>query len=155
MRFPQSAKDWRPTWARRFPRRRQPLLREVVAHLHRLRVSTLDSFFGQVAGCHGLELALPPRWGIAPETVDVRQRDDAIQYVFREESQQDLLTLLALLEQGDTTRASLNRLGESLTTSTSFFAQPPPTPGRRSTGRKPLNDDALSVLIEPLPGTEV
>ncbi|MEE3220271.1 MAG: UvrD-helicase domain-containing protein, partial [Planctomycetota bacterium] len=36
------------------------LLIRLTRSLHRLRISTLDSFFSQVAGTFGLELGLPP-----------------------------------------------------------------------------------------------
>ncbi len=40
------------------------MLRQMLRQLHRLRVSTLDAFFAQLAGSFSLELGLPPGGGL-------------------------------------------------------------------------------------------
>ena len=60
------------------------MLREMVRHLHRLRVSTLDSFFVQIAQSFSLELGLPAGWEIAEEIADQVLRAEAIRTVLQE-----------------------------------------------------------------------
>ena len=62
------------------------MLREMIRHLHRLRVSTLDSFFVQIAQSFSLELGLPPGWEIAEEIADQALRAEAIRTVLQNES---------------------------------------------------------------------
>ncbi len=81
------------------------LLAKLIRNLHRLRISTLDSFFVQIAGSFGLELGLPPGWAIVDEVADQRLRSLAIQDVLAEGSLSELLTLLHLLNKGDVSRA--------------------------------------------------
>ena len=61
------------------------MLREMIRHLHRLRVSTLDSFFVQIAQSFSLELGLPPGWAIAEEIADQALRAEAIRTVLQSE----------------------------------------------------------------------
>jgi ATP-dependent helicase/nuclease subunit A len=81
------------------------LLCKLIRNLHRLRISTLDSFFVQIAGSFGLELGLPPGWAIVDEVADQRLRSLAIQDVLSEGNVSELLTLLHLLNKGDVSRA--------------------------------------------------
>lgn len=81
------------------------LLAKLIRNLHRLRISTLDSFFVQIAGSFGLELGLPPGWTIVDEVTDQRLRSLAIQDVLAEENTSEVLTLLHLLNKGEVARA--------------------------------------------------
>lgn len=81
------------------------LLAKLIRNLHRLRISTLDSFFVQIAGSFGLELGLPPGWTIVDEVTDQRLRSLAIQDVLAENNVSEVLTLLHLLSKGEVTRA--------------------------------------------------
>ncbi|HEX5447207.1 MAG TPA: UvrD-helicase domain-containing protein, partial [Pirellulales bacterium] len=85
------------------------LLESLVRNLHRLRISTLDAFFAQIATSFGLELGLPPGWRIIEETADQRLRTEAIQAVLAgdgsEADEQDIRLLLSLLTKGEATRS--------------------------------------------------
>ena len=89
------------------------LLAKLIRSLHRLRISTLDSFFVQIAGSFGLELGLPPGWAIVDEVADQRLRSLAIQDVLAEGNVSELLTLLHLLNKGDVTRAVSEQIRRS------------------------------------------
>jgi ATP-dependent exoDNAse (exonuclease V) beta subunit len=80
------------------------LLVSVVRSLHRLRVSTLDSFFNKLASTCSLELGLPLGWNIADELVDARLRDRAIAACLAGTSPGPILTLLNMLSRGESTR---------------------------------------------------
>ncbi|MBI4332546.1 MAG: UvrD-helicase domain-containing protein [Chloroflexi bacterium] len=61
------------------------LLGKLLRHLHRLRVSTLDSFFVQIAGRLTLDLGLPIGWQIAEEIADRRLSADALRMLLSED----------------------------------------------------------------------
>ena len=80
------------------------LLKTLMQQLHRLRVGTLDSFFGQIARSFSLDLGLPPGWRIVEELDDAALRSEAIETVLQREDPQDLRTLLNLLTKGEAVR---------------------------------------------------
>jgi ATP-dependent helicase/nuclease subunit A len=82
---------------------RQSLVR-VIRNLHRVRVGTLDSFFGQVAHSFSLEVGLPPRWGIVDERVDSALRRRALEQLLADNFSRDSLTLVHLLTKGEASR---------------------------------------------------
>lgn len=77
------------------------ILSELVANLHRLEISTLDSFFNRVAKAFALELRLPPSWDIVDEQQIKRMNDEAIQKVLRNDS---VINMLHMLSKGEATR---------------------------------------------------
>ncbi len=81
------------------------VLAKIIRNLHRLRISTLDSFFVQIAGSFGWELGLPPGWSIVDEVTDQRLRSLAIQEVLSEDNVSEVLTLLHLLNKGEVSRS--------------------------------------------------
>lgn len=81
------------------------LLRHLLVGLHRLRISTLDSFFAQVARGLSLELDLPPGWRILDELEDAALRDEALEEVLRRGKTADLMSLTHLLTKGDASRS--------------------------------------------------
>ena len=81
------------------------LLRQVLQNLHRLQISTLDSFFGQLAGSMSLELGLPPGWRIVDELEDARLRDAAIARMLNSNSGSDVTRLLHLMAKGEVRRS--------------------------------------------------
>ncbi|MFT7633974.1 MAG: ATP-dependent helicase/nuclease subunit A, partial [Mariniblastus sp.] len=77
------------------------ILHDLLGNLHRLEISTLDSFFNRVAKAFALELRLPPNWEIVDEQEINRMQDTAIQAVLRNES---VIDLLHMLSKGEATR---------------------------------------------------
>ena len=71
------------------------VLHELLRNLHRLEISTLDSFFNRVAKAFSLELGLPPTWDIVEEQQMKRLYDQAIQAVLRNDSPINLLHMLS------------------------------------------------------------
>ncbi|MFM2095028.1 MAG: ATP-dependent helicase/nuclease subunit, partial [Planctomycetota bacterium] len=76
---------------------------------HRIRISTLDSLFTQLATTHSLELGLPPGWRILEDLDDQQLRQRAIEESLREDADRDIPRLLHLMTQGEVDR-SVNRL---------------------------------------------
>jgi ATP-dependent exoDNAse (exonuclease V) beta subunit len=91
-------------------RRCLTLLKTLLHHPHRIHVSTLDSFFAQVATVLALELHLPVGWQIVDEIDDQRLRAEALQALLSAASIAELLTLLRVLSKGDATRSVQQQL---------------------------------------------
>lgn len=132
------------------------LLETLVRNLHRLRISTLDAFFAQIATSFSLELGLPPGWRILEETADQRLRTEAIQAVLAgdgtDTGASDIRTLLHLLTKGEATRSISDQIRTLVnglhtlfleTSSAAWKALPRPT---RSTQAK--IDAVISALEE-------
>ena len=77
------------------------LLGRLIQHLHRLRVSTLDAFFAQLAGSFSLELGLPPGWRIVEELHDAYLRSEAIEVMLSSNSSRDVEQLVHLMAKGE------------------------------------------------------
>ena len=81
------------------------LLETMLRHLHRLQISTLDSFFAQLAGSFALELGLAPGWRIVDEDVEERLRHEAVRSLLAKGRRRDLAALLRLLARGQVRRS--------------------------------------------------
>ncbi len=73
----------------------------LLKNLHRLEISTLDSFFNRVAKVFSLELGLPPTWDVVEEQQIEVLRDAAVQHVLLNDQ---IETLLNLMAQGESDR---------------------------------------------------
>ena len=73
----------------------------LLKNLHRLEISTLDSFFNRVAKVFSLELGLPPTWDVVEEQQIEVLRDVAVQNVLLNDQVE---TLLNLMSQGESDR---------------------------------------------------
>jgi len=77
----------------------------LVRRLHRIRVSTLDSFFIEMARAFGLELGLPPGWQVVDTIDDDALRDEAIRVLLRDGATTDVVRLMHLLTKGEASRS--------------------------------------------------
>ncbi|QDU38877.1 ATP-dependent helicase/nuclease subunit A [Maioricimonas rarisocia] len=98
------------------------MLRRLTHHLHRVRVSTLDSFFSQIATSFTLELGLPPGWRIIDEFEAVQLRERAIETVLQEGDRGDLTQLMHLLTRGEATRRVSDLIHDTVTNFEGVFA---------------------------------
>jgi len=93
------------------PRRRWGLLlRRLAAHLHRLQVSTLDSFFVSAARAFSLELGIPPRWRIGDEPTLRRLESEALEEVLRSTERGEILELIRAVLSGEADRGVQGRV---------------------------------------------
>ncbi|MFH2000098.1 MAG: UvrD-helicase domain-containing protein [Planctomycetota bacterium] len=83
-------------------------LRKMLCHLHRLRISTLDSFFLQIAGSFSLELGLPPGWRIMDDFTHGQLQSEAIQVLLQKAETSELTRLMHLIQRTEASR-SVNR----------------------------------------------
>ncbi|MCC6509135.1 MAG: UvrD-helicase domain-containing protein, partial [Pirellulaceae bacterium] len=80
-------------------------LRRVTRQLHRFRVSTLDSFYAQIARTFSLELHLAPGWSAIDPVREAAVRMQAIQRMLDHSDQKTLNSLVKMLAKGDTKRS--------------------------------------------------
>ena len=96
--------QWLPV-ASLSPARCHDMLRQMLRHLHRLRVSTLDAFFAQLAGSFSLELGLPPGWRIVEELHEKYLRSEAIERTLQGNSTREVQRLVHLMAKGTAQRS--------------------------------------------------
>ena len=100
-------------------------LSRLCSHLHRFRVSTLDSFYSQLAKSFALELKLPPGWTL----LDTAQEDllvrDAITQLFDHIDHQQLRTLVSQLSKGMAVRGVRVEVENLITDAYELFRQAP------------------------------
>ncbi|HWB08112.1 MAG TPA: UvrD-helicase domain-containing protein [Pirellulales bacterium] len=136
------------------------VLEAFVHHLHRLHISTLDSFFAQIARSFDLELGLPPGWRIVEESVDGQLKNEAIQAVLAERDPQEgdlphepapfTLTLLHLLTKGEATRTVGQQLRSLVNGLHGLYLETAPEAWDRLPRPPRLTDDKLALAIEAL-----
>jgi len=79
-------------------------LHRLLRHLHRLRIGTLDSYFGHLARAFAPEIGLPPAWRVVDPVEETELRDAALQRVLAHEQTADLVSLAQLLTKGEASR---------------------------------------------------
>ena len=115
--------------------------------LHRIRVSTLDSFFGQIAGSCSLELGLPPGWRMLDELEDSALRDEAIAHVLTNDQGNALKTLLPLLTKGDANRGVSHLLRSQIDDVYSIYSETDATAWSKLPRRTPLPERDILDLV--------
>lgn len=126
------------------------LLQTAMHNLHRLRVSTLDSFFAQVARSFGLELGLPPGWQIVNELDDERLRSEAIDAVLGQGEVSELRTLISLLTMGEATRGVSQLVRDTVKGLYDVFLETEEDAWQKVPRFKPLDEVDLAVVLDDL-----
>jgi ATP-dependent helicase/nuclease subunit A len=81
------------------------LLRDVVSELHRLNISTLDSFFVRAVSSFADDVALPQGWTIADTPTAERVRAEALHQILDTADVAELIELVRGLEAEDAARS--------------------------------------------------
>ena len=89
-------------------------LRTVTASIHRLRVSTLDSFFAQVARTFSLEMGLPTGWSPMDPTMEPIFQLQAIGELVDRHDRKTLMTLVRMLAKGESSRRVAEEIGRTV-----------------------------------------
>lgn len=79
-------------------------LRRVAGQLHRFRVSTLDSFFAQIARTFSLEMMLPPGWSALDPVQEPVMQMQAVQDMLDSHDRKTLVNLVRMLAKGESQR---------------------------------------------------
>jgi len=123
------------------------VLHDLLKNLHRLEVSTLDSFFNRVAKVFSLELGLPPVW----EIVDIQQMNRlhqrAIETVLRDES---VISLLHMISKGTVGRRVASLVSDLVQDQYQIFRESGPEPwdALKQTGKFLTEAQMESVLLQ-------
>lgn len=131
------------------------VLRKLTTDLHRLRVSTLDSFFLQVAQTMSLELGLPPAWQIIDQSDNQRMQHEALATLLDETEYETLVSLVHLLAKGEVHRGVYELLSETIQSMYDMFLSTPSESWRRLKHLRRLSDDELAIHYERLQGFSV
>lgn len=131
------------------------LLKTATHNLHRLRVSTLDSFFAQIARSFGLELGLPPGWQIADELDDERLRSEAIDAVLGRDDVSELRALISLLTMGEATRGISQLVRDAVSGLYGVFLETDEAAWQKVPRVKPLNVVELAEVLDDLREVEM
>lgn len=126
------------------------LLESLVRRLHRLRISTLDSFFAQIATSFSLELGLPPGWRIVEASADDRLRSEAIRAVLAEGDARTALALLHLLTKGEATRSVSDQIRDLVNGLHGLYLETPAEAWRRLPRPPRLSEADLSAALAAL-----
>ncbi len=118
--------------------------------LHRLRVSTLDSLFAQIARSFGLELGFPFGWQIVDELFDKRLRSRAIDAVLTSGDGAQLRTLVHLLTKGEATRSISTLIRDTVNELYDLFQDTAQEAWHKVPRYKPLDEGQLTAAIEEL-----
>jgi len=135
-------------------RRRLPQLQRLCRSLHRVAISTLDSFFARIASCFRLELDLAPETLITHDADPIVQelRLDAVDAVLADEDVGVLITLMRRLHH-DHARQSVARAlaGTVASLETTYRQAPDPALWNRLEFEdQRINEDRRRRLVELL-----
>jgi ATP-dependent exoDNAse (exonuclease V) beta subunit len=90
-------------------------LRRVTASIHRLRVSTLDSFFAQVARTFSLDMGLPSGWSSMDPVREPQAQMQAISDLLDNHERKTLIDLIRMLAKGESTRKVSDEIRNTVT----------------------------------------
>ncbi|MCS7047259.1 MAG: UvrD-helicase domain-containing protein, partial [Gemmataceae bacterium] len=130
------------------------LLRRAVRHLHRLRISTLDSFHVRLAGTFSLELGLPAGWTIGEETDDAALRQQALERFLETERPDTLLRLYERLTCGATTQGIAKELLQLVSRLYDIARDSPAETWQRITVPPGLSETRVAELLTALEAAE-
>ena len=81
------------------------LTEKLLQNIHRLRVSTLDSLFTQLAKSFPFELSLPAAWRLSDEIEEVWLRERAVEMMIAQLDQAEIASLMSMLGKGEIRRS--------------------------------------------------
>lgn len=131
------------------------LLRNMLTNLHRLRVSTLDAFFVQLARSFSLELGLPPGWQVIDEIDDVRLRLETGRAMLRRAETNDVVRLMQLLGKGDVGRKVTDEILSLVAALYPMFLESDEEAWKRLQRRETLSESQIAEAIEQVARVEL
>lgn len=132
------------------------MLRQLLRHLHRLRICTLDAFFAQLAGSFSLELGLPPGWHIVEEVHDRYLRGEAIAGTLRGDTQhadqatREVERLIQLMAKGESQRSVSELVRSTVTKLYDLYMETDVTAWQRIPRPGLLTDVELEATLDEL-----
>ncbi|MFK7737352.1 MAG: PD-(D/E)XK nuclease family protein [Pirellulaceae bacterium] len=96
-------------------------LRRTTRSIHRFRISTLDSFFAQVARSFSMELGLPYGWQAMDPAEEPLLQMQAIGAMLENQPQKTLLDLVRMLTKGESTRRIAQEISSTVSSGLAAF----------------------------------
>jgi ATP-dependent exoDNAse (exonuclease V) beta subunit len=118
--------------------------------LHRLRISTLDSFFSQLARAYAFELRLPGGWQMMDPQREIAIRQQAIQSLLDQHDPVQLRTLLNLLGKGEYSAGILREIENTVENGASLAGITTADAWENPSVPKPPGDGELEAAIAAL-----
>ncbi len=128
----------------------QDMLWQMLRQLHRLRVSTLDAFFAQLAGSFSLELGLPPGWRIVDELQERYLRSEAIQRTLQGDSTREVQRLVQLMAKGTAQRSVSELVRDTVDKLYDLYMATDAQAWHQIPQPRPLRDETLASLVQEL-----
>jgi len=100
-------------------------LARLCSHLHRFRVSTLDSFYSQLAKSFALELRMPPGWTLLDTPQEELLKREAITQLFDTIEHRHLRELISQLSKGQAVRGVRVEIENVINDAYELFRQAP------------------------------
>lgn len=126
------------------------ILQRLTQQLHRVRISTLDSFFAQLAGSHALELGLPSGWRILDPTEVDQLKEMALEQMLREGNQSELIQLMHMLDKGDSSRSVSGLMRQTVDDLYQVYLDSPAEAWDRFPNHQFLSQERRLELIEQI-----
>lgn len=123
-------------------------LRRVTRQLHRFRVSTLDSFYAQIARTFSLELRLAPGWSAVDPVREAAVRMQAIQRMLDRSDQRTLTSLVKMLAKGETKRSVAREIEETVQGGYAYFRAAEPEAFSNLAVPTSPSEDALAEALD-------
>ncbi len=128
------------------------MLRVLIRRLHRVRVSTLDAFFIDVAKTFSLELSLPLGWEIVEESTDAALRERAVFRLLQEGERSETIRLMYQLNQGDVGRALSEQISRTVGDLYTLYQDSTPAAWGRLARRRVPEEDQIQGAIGAIEG---
>ena len=123
--------------------------------MHRLHISTLDSFYAKIARSFSLELELPAGWQIVNEITERNLRAEAIRILLQNESTDDVLKLMHLLSKGEASRSVSEQIAGQVDALYEIYLEAPENAWHMLQRKKQLSSSELMAAIEVLTTTSL
>ena len=131
-------------------------LAKLVRNIHRLRVSTLDSFFQQIAGNLSLELGMPAGWLIMEEDDRSPLLLEGIRTLLKQLGKDKAVELMQLLFKGETRSTVTREINALLKDLAAVYGESTPEAWRQLQHRaKQLSADEIERLVDALEKAEI
>ena len=131
-------------------------LARLVRSIHRLRVSTLDSFFQQIAGNLRLELGMPADWRIMEADDRSPLLFDGIRDLLAQLGKDKTVELMHLLFKGETRSTVTREINTLLTDLAMVYDESRPEAWQQLHHRaQPLDNDEIARLVHLLEKAEI
>jgi len=118
--------------------------------LHRLRVSTLDSFFARLATSYTLELGLPPGWTILDDLEDDVLRRQAVEQILSRQETADTRRIAGLIAKGDSGRRVSSLIQDTVGEFYDIYRQTDAAAWQHTPPTGLLTSEALTETIDQL-----